>query len=91
MYYDTYHTDRTWAGMPNYVAPSFPVDLQASSGNAALVNKDDPGNANNIRFRHQNNKVMNALMVDGHVQSFEMKTQFSSSFLRGNINVNPQF
>jgi len=91
MYYDTYHTDRTWNGMPNYVAPSFPVDLQTSSGNSALVNRDDPGNANNVRFRHQNNKVMNSLMVDGHVQSFEMKSQFTSSFLRGNINVNPQF
>jgi prepilin-type N-terminal cleavage/methylation domain-containing protein/prepilin-type processing-associated H-X9-DG protein len=91
MYYDTYHTDRTWAGMPNYVAPSFPVDLQTSSGNPQYVNKDDPNNRSNVRFRHQNNKVMNALMVDGHVQSFEMKSQFSSSFLRGNIDVNPQF
>ena len=88
MYYDTYHTDRTWPGMPNYLGRNFPVDLQTSSGNAALVNKDDVGNANNVRFRHQNNKIMNALMVDGHVEAFEMKTQFSSSFLRGHINVN---
>jgi len=91
MFYDTYHTDRTFAGMPNYLAPSFPVDLQTSSGNASLVNRDDPGNANNVRFRHQNNKVMNALMVDGHVQSFEMKSQNSSNFLRGNIDVNSQY
>ena len=91
MFYDTYHTDRTWAGMPSYINPNAPVDLATSSGNPALVNKDDPGNRSNVRFRHQNNKVMNSLMVDGHVQSFEMKTQFSSSFLRGNIDVNPQF
>ena len=91
MFYDSYHTDRTWVGMPSYMARSSPVDLQTSSGNAAFVNMDHASNANNIRFRHQNNKVMNALMVDGHVQSFEMKTQFQSDFLRGNINVNPQF
>ena len=91
MYYDSYHTDRTWVGMPNYMAPSFPVDLQTSSGNAQFVNMDHPSNANNVRFRHQNNKVMNALMVDGHVQNFEMKSQNQSNFLRGNINVNPQF
>ena len=91
MYYDSYHTDRQWAGMPSYINGNAPVDLQTSSGNAAYVNMDDPNNRSNVRFRHQNNKVMNALMVDGHVQSFEMKTQFSSSFLRGNIDVNPQF
>ena len=91
MFYDSYHTDRTWTGMPNYMAPSFPVDLQTSSGNAQFVNMDHPNNANNVRFRHQNNKVMNALMVDGHVQNFEMKSQNQSNFLRGNINVNPQF
>ena len=91
MYYDSYHTDRTWTGMPSYMNRNSPVDLQASSGNSAMVNKDDPANRSNVRFRHQNNKVMNALMVDGHVQSFEMKSQFTSSFIRGNINVTPQY
>jgi prepilin-type N-terminal cleavage/methylation domain-containing protein/prepilin-type processing-associated H-X9-DG protein len=90
MFYDSYHTDRRWNGMPGYMSPSNPVDLQASGG-VAFVNMDHPSNANNVRFRHQNNKVMNALMVDGHVQSFEMKNQFQSTLLRGNINVNPQF
>jgi prepilin-type N-terminal cleavage/methylation domain-containing protein/prepilin-type processing-associated H-X9-DG protein len=91
MFYDSYHVEHQWPGKPSYMAPSFPVDLQPSSGNITLVNRDDAGNGNNVRFRHQNNKVMNALMVDGHVQTFEMKTQFQSTFLRGNINVNPQF
>jgi prepilin-type N-terminal cleavage/methylation domain-containing protein/prepilin-type processing-associated H-X9-DG protein len=92
MFYDSYHTDRTWSGMPGHMARSNPVDLQPSSGNIpSLVNTDNTGNANNVRFRHQNNKVMNALMVDGHVQTFEMKGQYQSDFLRGNINVNPQF
>ena len=91
MYYDSYHTDRQWAGMPSYMNPNAPVDLQSSSGNAALVNKDDAGNANNVRFRHLNNKVMPVLMADGHAETFEMKTQFTSSFLRGHINVNSQY
>ena len=91
MYYQSFHVEHTYPGMPNHQAKSFPVDLQASSGNAQFVNTDSPNNQNNVRFRHQNNKVMNALMVDGHVESFEMKTQFTSSFLRGHINVNSQY
>ena len=91
MYYDSYHVDHRWAAMNAYNAASFPVDLQPSSGDPAYVNKDHANNRNNVRFRHQNNKVMNALMVDGHVQTFEMKGQYQSDFLRGNINVNPQF
>jgi prepilin-type N-terminal cleavage/methylation domain-containing protein/prepilin-type processing-associated H-X9-DG protein len=91
MYYNTFHTDRIWAGMASYEGPNGAVDLQPASGGAAFVNTDTPQNGNNVRFRHQNNKVMNALMVDGHVQTFEMKTQFASNFLRGNINVNSGF
>jgi prepilin-type processing-associated H-X9-DG protein len=34
------------------------------------ANKDLPGNRYNLRFRHRKDTVMNALMADGHVESF---------------------
>jgi prepilin-type N-terminal cleavage/methylation domain-containing protein/prepilin-type processing-associated H-X9-DG protein len=34
------------------------------------VNTDTPANASNIRFRHFGNTAANALMVDGHVESY---------------------
>lgn len=44
----------------------------------------------NIRFRHMTNTVCNALMVDGHVQSFTYKASANTTdLLRSNINVNP--
>lgn len=89
MYYDTYITNRAWAGMPSWLTPNSSVDITPSSGNLALLNQDVQGNDQNVRFRHQNNKVMNALMVDGHVEQFEMKTPTQTSLLRKNINVNP--
>ena len=89
MYYDSFHVDK----QNNAFSNSTSVDLtpSASAANLPFLNTDTPSNPLNARFRHQNNKVMNALMVDGHVQSFEMKTRYQSDFLRGNINVNPQF
>ena len=89
MYYDSYHTNHTWPGMPAHMSPSNPVDLTPSGSDLLLFNKDATGNDHNFRFRHNRDKVMNALMVDGHVQSFEMKSRYQSSLLRGNINVNP--
>jgi prepilin-type N-terminal cleavage/methylation domain-containing protein/prepilin-type processing-associated H-X9-DG protein len=88
MYYDSYISNRQWAGMPGHMSPSNSIDVSASNGDPTFVNTDRAGNDNNVRFRHQSNKVMNALMVDGHVQSFEMKTRFATTLLRGNINVN---
>lgn len=35
-----------------------------------FVNTDSPSNPNNVRFRHLGDKGLNALMVDGHVESF---------------------
>jgi prepilin-type N-terminal cleavage/methylation domain-containing protein/prepilin-type processing-associated H-X9-DG protein len=86
--YDTYLTNRTWTGMPSWLTPSSSVDITPSSGDLSLLNKDMPGNDQNVRFRHQRDKVMNALMADGHVATFQMKSPTVTTFLRGNINVN---
>jgi prepilin-type processing-associated H-X9-DG protein len=41
----------------------------------------------NFRFRHIKNTTLNALMADGHVQSFKYKSQFQSDIYRRNINL----
>lgn len=44
--------------------------INASGGTPAKINSDMDGNDRNFRFRHGKNDVLNALCVDGHVQSF---------------------
>ena len=59
-----------------------------------FVNLDHPMNPRNIRFRHRKNTVANALMVDGHVESFEFNPRKASNnktvtnFKRKNLYVN---
>jgi len=72
-----------------------PVDLTPVSGNAAEMNTDAgnvsgaPGNAGNIRFRHMANTKANALMMDGHVESFTYNKNAKSSDLKlKNVSVN---
>jgi prepilin-type processing-associated H-X9-DG protein len=57
--------------------------------------KDNNGDngfcAQTARFRHMKDTVLNALMVDGHVESFHFNQDpQKSNFLRKNINVNLQ-
>jgi prepilin-type processing-associated H-X9-DG protein len=53
-------------------------------------NADNDKNWGNIRFRHIGDTVANALMLDGHVQSFHYnKLQHTTDLLRSNINVTP--
>jgi prepilin-type processing-associated H-X9-DG protein len=64
------------------------------SNNVALTNRDDPGNTQTIRFRHMRDTVANALMVDGHVESFRYEPKKApndptvTTLLRKNIYVN---
>jgi prepilin-type N-terminal cleavage/methylation domain-containing protein/prepilin-type processing-associated H-X9-DG protein len=52
-------------------------------------NADTPGNWGNIRFRHGRNNQANALMVDGHVQTFNYNpNNQTTDMLESNINVN---
>ncbi len=52
-----------------------PVDMTptADPGNQPIVNADGLSNVANLRFRHMGNSKLNALMMDGHVESFNFK------------------
>ena len=78
-----------------------PVSLADNYHGSSLahVNQDDGNpldttasaayNACNIRFRHDGNTTANALMVDGHVQSFVFNPHYNtSSLLCKNLFVN---
>jgi prepilin-type N-terminal cleavage/methylation domain-containing protein/prepilin-type processing-associated H-X9-DG protein len=67
------------------------VDLTPTIGTVADINKDNDKYSGNFRFRHIQDTKMNALMVDGHVQSFAYKKlNQSCDILRRNIFVNAQ-
>jgi prepilin-type processing-associated H-X9-DG protein len=71
-----------------------PVDIQAVDGPTydPYANTDTAANSplGNIRFRHMGNTQCNALMVDGHVQTFNYNSRSrQTDLLRSNINVNP--
>jgi prepilin-type processing-associated H-X9-DG protein/prepilin-type N-terminal cleavage/methylation domain-containing protein len=54
------------------------------------VNQDVLNNWGNLRFRHNGNTQCNALMLDGHVQTFTLNPKtLVTDLLRGNIDINP--
>lgn len=68
-----------------------PVDLSPDGGTVNDINKDSSKNPGNFRFRHIADTKLNALMVDGHVQSFTYnKLSKTTDILRRNIFVNQQ-
>ncbi|HUB24347.1 MAG TPA: DUF1559 domain-containing protein [Tepidisphaeraceae bacterium] len=88
--------------------PNDPVDMMPFANGSQILgpytdaNKDLVDNQLNIRFRHLGNTTANALMVDGHVQSFTFNVQTfnawaanptgppqGTTLLRRNIYVNP--
>jgi prepilin-type N-terminal cleavage/methylation domain-containing protein/prepilin-type processing-associated H-X9-DG protein len=88
--------------------PNDPVDMMPFASGSALLgpytdaNTDTPDNQLNVRFRHLGNTTANALMVDGHVQSFTFDVRVfnawaanqsgppqGTNLLRRNIYVNP--
>jgi len=79
----------------NYKNPAtdgdVPVDMSAWGPGASTtdINTDRDANVGNIRFRHNGNKMANALMVDGHAEAFTISAQNVPSLLRRNINVDP--
>jgi prepilin-type processing-associated H-X9-DG protein len=68
-----------------------PVDLTPYGGTGtANINTDGDNNKANFRFRHMRDTQLNALMLDGHVETFNYnKTNKTCDLLRKNINVNP--
>jgi len=86
-----------WSIYANGANGSTPVDLHPGWSdvvNWPATNTDDGNdvteiNPFNIRFRHLNNTTMNALMVDGHVQSFTYNANtHNTDLLMKNIAVN---
>jgi prepilin-type processing-associated H-X9-DG protein len=66
-----------------------PISLvPVPSGDVAFTNTDADFNYGNIRFRHMTNSQANALMVDGHVESFILSRSLVPTIVRGNIGVN---
>jgi len=58
---------------------------------AVDLNKDTNNNEGNVRFRHKGDTQTNALMVDGHVQTFSLsKSTKKPDLLQKNICVAPQ-
>jgi prepilin-type processing-associated H-X9-DG protein len=86
------------AGNPNFtddysgtsLKPNDPIELrQGFEGKD--TNKDNGANFQTIRFRHTKDTVANALMADGHVESFKYNNNTkSSTLLRKHIYVNIQ-
>jgi prepilin-type N-terminal cleavage/methylation domain-containing protein/prepilin-type processing-associated H-X9-DG protein len=69
------------------------VSMKAVGGGSA--NTDSTGNFQNIRFRHAKDTVANALLCDGHVESFTYNPKRApddklvTTFKRRNLYVNP--
>ena len=73
--------------------PNQPIDMRPGIGGwteANDLNKDTKNNAGNVRFRHKGDSVTNCLMLDGHVESFELNRRTKvPTLLRKNVFVPP--
>lgn len=49
-----------------------PVNSSGAAADYNLLNKDSTGNDRNFRFRHGRDDTMNAVFIDGHVESFTL-------------------
>jgi len=86
-YFSTFLTDNYALDPQPFMTAGNPIDLSTDFG-AVNVNTDTPENYGNVRFRHRGNRQANALMLDGHVETYRFTDLFSGALLRGNINVN---
>jgi prepilin-type processing-associated H-X9-DG protein len=77
----------------NTLNPNQPIDMRPGIGGwteANDLNRDTKNNAGNVRFRHKGETVTNCLMVDGHVESFELNKRTKvPNLLRKNVFVPP--
>jgi prepilin-type N-terminal cleavage/methylation domain-containing protein/prepilin-type processing-associated H-X9-DG protein len=92
-----------YASMNDGATQATPVNMlsnwdQGNKNNAINTDTYLPGNGPfrsnpfNIRFRHMNNTVANALMIDGHVESYTFNPNTNvTSMLDKNIFVNLQY
>jgi prepilin-type N-terminal cleavage/methylation domain-containing protein/prepilin-type processing-associated H-X9-DG protein len=87
---------RPWLTEAYHLAPTQPfhggqpINLKPSSLDDNFTNTDGQNNQGNVRFRHTSDTQANALMLDGHVQTFNYnKKTRSTDLLRMNVHVNP--
>jgi len=95
-YYSSSTTDATqltddYSRITTQINGNSPIDFKVAF-NLNDNNRDNAFNYQTARFRHMKDTSLNALMVDGHVESFKYNPRDpqKSSFLRKNINVNVQ-
>lgn len=83
-----YLTDNYALDPQPYLGPNEPVNV-ISVGGAAYTNTDTAANPQAPRFRHMQNTQMNALMMDGHVNTYNYNpNQQTTDWVRGSIYVN---
>lgn len=85
----SYMLDEYPTGAPPWNAPGGSINFNAWPGPSPQWNNTDSDfNRNNIRFRHNKDKVANILLADGSVSGFQFNNGVESDVKRGNINVN---
>lgn len=73
--------------MHHHLRPLPPIDA-GTNLDAPMDTGADPGlRIANIRFRHLKNTSLNALMADGHIQSFRYNARMKSEILRRNVKL----
>jgi prepilin-type N-terminal cleavage/methylation domain-containing protein/prepilin-type processing-associated H-X9-DG protein len=100
---DQYSCSFNSSGTPP-ISPTDPIYVGPADSGASTTadwNADSSANWGNVRFRHMGNKAANALMLDGHVETYHYTPEpagitvngltvygVTTDFLRKNINVN---
>jgi prepilin-type processing-associated H-X9-DG protein len=81
-----------WSNSLQPIGPSDPIDMRPwFTAVFDDYNTDRDTNPGNIRFRHNKDTSANALMADGHVETFRYnKINRTTDLLRKNIYVNPR-
>lgn len=83
----TFNTANINAGQPISMISGNGIN---PTGNPVYFNTDTDDNWATIRFRHNRNTQANALMADGHVETYTYNPNTrTTDMLRKNINVNP--
>jgi len=84
---DAYYSNNYKTNQGQPISLVSPVTNNTTYANQDTSNQDNWGT---IRFRHSSNNQANALMMDGHVQTFNYNANSQTTDLtRGNVNVNP--
>jgi prepilin-type processing-associated H-X9-DG protein len=78
---------KTFLLTPNGFSDGEVIDAGINQDAKNSTGADPDNTIGNFRFRHIKNTTLNALMADGHVQSFRYKSRFQSDIYRRNVNL----